>query len=285
MVSSEEIDRFREDGYVILHNFLSEEEIESMKEECKNLVEKLIPSEQHDTFSTEPDQHFKRNEYFLTSGDKVRYFFEDDALNSKGELIMPKNKCLNKIGHALHWWCPAFKKITFSRKVRDVISSLGYEEPIVVQSMYIFKHPEIGSVVVPHQDSTFLHTSPPTAVGLWFPLEDVTIDNGCLWFIPGSHKGPLYCRFKRNPEKEGPLLFLEGKIEFEESQFVPCPVKKGSCVVIHGLVIHKSGKNITSNSRPAYTFHVVEQKNTTYSSENWLQPTPELPFPSLNTSA
>ncbi|XP_076352033.1 phytanoyl-CoA dioxygenase domain-containing protein 1-like isoform X2 [Tachypleus tridentatus] len=269
MVSSEEIDRFREDGYVILHNFLSEEEIESMKEECKNLVEKLIPSEQHDTFSTEPDQHFKRNEYFLTSGDKVRYFFEDDALNSK----------------ALHWWCPAFKKITFSRKVRDVISSLGYEEPIVVQSMYIFKHPEIGSVVVPHQDSTFLHTSPPTAVGLWFPLEDVTIDNGCLWFIPGSHKGPLYCRFKRNPEKEGPLLFLEGKIEFEESQFVPCPVKKGSCVVIHGLVIHKSGKNITSNSRPAYTFHVVEQKNTTYSSENWLQPTPELPFPSLNTSA
>ena len=56
-------------------------------------------------------------------------------------------------------------------------------------SMYIFKQAKFGSAVPPHQDSTFLHTSPTqTVVGLWLALEDATEDNGCLWFIPGSHK-------------------------------------------------------------------------------------------------
>lgn len=42
--------------------------------------------------------------------------------------------------------------------------------------------------VRPHQDSTFLYTEPPTCIGLWMPLEDATEENGCLWFVPGSHK-------------------------------------------------------------------------------------------------
>lgn len=43
--------------------------------------------------------------------------------------------------------------------------------------------------VTPHQDATFLYTEPLGRVmGLWIALEDATVDNGCLWFIPGSHK-------------------------------------------------------------------------------------------------
>ena len=45
------------------------------------------------------------------------------------------------------------------------------------------------SLVIPHQDSTFLHTDPMKLIGFWIALEDATLDNGCLWFIPGSHKG------------------------------------------------------------------------------------------------
>lgn len=44
-------------------------------------------------------------------------------------------------------------------------------------------------LVTPHQDSTFLYTEPPSTIGFWFPLVDVGLRNGCLWFIPGSHKG------------------------------------------------------------------------------------------------
>lgn len=54
----------------------------------------------------------------------------------------------------------------------------------------ICKQPSIGGAVPPHNDSTFLYTSPPSAVGLWFAMEDCTTSNGCLSFIPGSHRFP-----------------------------------------------------------------------------------------------
>lgn len=44
-------------------------------------------------------------------------------------------------------------------------------------------------LVMPHQDATFLYTEPLGQVmGVWIALEDATLDNGCLWFIPGSHR-------------------------------------------------------------------------------------------------
>ncbi|CAL1273534.1 unnamed protein product [Larinioides sclopetarius] len=185
------------------------------------------------------------------------------------------------MGHALHWLNPSFKKVTFSKKVKDVLKSLQYKNPVVVQSMVIFKHPEIGGLVTPHQDSTFLYTEPPSAVGLWIPLVDITLQNGCLWFIPGSHKDKIYQRYVRNSSCNPPLV-LKGEVpEFDESLYVPVLPKKGDCVVIHGSVIHKSGKNTSEKSRPIYTFHVVEERETEYSKENWLQPSEALPFQSV----
>ena len=86
----------------------------------------------------------------------------------------------------------------------------------LLDSMFIFKQANVGSEVTPHQDSTFLHTSPKqtvlgkvffarsgfhnTLLGMWIALEDATEDNGCLWSVPGSHKW-----YKNEPKvgKEG----------------------------------------------------------------------------------
>ena len=54
------------------------------------------------------------------------------------------------------------------------------------QGMYIFKQPRIGTQVTPHQDGTFLYNDPLKLVGLWFPVDDATLENGCLWYIPGK---------------------------------------------------------------------------------------------------
>lgn len=69
-----------------------------------------------------------------------------------------------------------------------VARSLGFADPRCLQSMVICKQPEIGGAVPPHQDSVFLYTDPPSAVGFWYALEDATLENGCLSFLPGSHK-------------------------------------------------------------------------------------------------
>lgn len=87
--------------------------------------------------------------------------------------------------------------------------------------------------VTPHQDSTFLHTNPMKLVGLWFALEDVTVENGCLWFIPGSHTEGISRRFIRNSDKNSPNLtiYTEPNPEYDESRFVPGPVPKGKNMI------------------------------------------------------
>jgi len=77
--------------------------------------------------------------------------------------------------------------------------------PQVVQSMVVLKPPKVGNRVKIHQDSTHLFTNPDTLLGFWLPLQDATQKNGCLWGLPGSHKGKLYHRSKivdKNPVEE-----------------------------------------------------------------------------------
>ena len=79
----------------------------------------------------------------------------------------------------------------------ELAAALGYNQPLLLQSRYIFKQPDIGGEVTCHQDATFLYTEPMTVTGLWFALEDATLENGCLWAIPGGHKLGLKKRFSR----------------------------------------------------------------------------------------
>ena len=59
------------------------------------------------------------------------------------------------------------------------------------------QQPKIGGEVVPHQDSSFLATSPPTATGLWLALEPATVDNGCLWTLPAPPAARVARHFMR----------------------------------------------------------------------------------------
>ena len=165
---------FEVNGYAVIHDFLSSEEVEGMKNECKAIIDKMDLSEEQNVFTTGESQ--KSDDYFMNSGDKIRYFYEKNAFDKNGELVVDKYLCLNKIGHSLHWFNPVFKQITFSSKVKQLAKHLGLVNPLIVQSMYIFKNPVIGSEVVPHQDATYLHALPhPKVIGLWFALEDATV--------------------------------------------------------------------------------------------------------------
>ncbi|XP_067341111.1 phytanoyl-CoA dioxygenase domain-containing protein 1 isoform X4 [Channa argus] len=170
-------------------------------------------------------------------------------------------------------------------KTQGIAKKLGLVHPVILQSMYIFKQPGIGGEVTPHQDATFLYTEPLGRVmGIWIALEDATVSNGCLWFIPGSHKNGITRRMVRTPKGTFPLTdFIGQEQTYDDEKFVAAPVKQGSVVLIHGEVVHRSAENTSEESRHAYTFHIMESQDTHWSPDNWLQPTEELPFPPLYT--
>ncbi len=149
--------------------------------------------------------------------------------------------------------------------------------------MIICKQPEIGGAVPPHQDSTFLYTDPPSAVGFWYALEDATVENGCLSFLPGSHKsaevGKRFVRKENGSgtefvDNEGRRFPVGGEygVEDEGGNYVLGEVKAGSLVLIHGNLLHKSEKNVSKKGRIIYTFHVIEGEGAVYDKRNWLQP-------------
>ncbi|XP_033095986.1 phytanoyl-CoA dioxygenase domain-containing protein 1-like [Anneissia japonica] len=282
MTTEADFQKFVDDGYLIIKDFLSEADINEIEQKCYDIVQEMNPNEHTlQTFSTsEDDQNKKRNNYFMESADKIRFFFEKQAVNEKGDLTVDKHKALNKIGHALHVLDPVFKKVTHSQLIQRVAKNLGFKKPVVVQSMYIFKSPHVGGEVVPHQDSTFLYTEPMNILGFWIPLEDCTLENSCLHFIPGSHKNGVSRRMIK-AEDGVSTTFVGPLLEFDNDKFIPAEVEKGSLVLIHGEVVHKSEHNYSEKSRHVYTFHIAETEDTKWSKENWLQESNSMKFPPL----
>uniref|UniRef100_A0A673LC09 Phytanoyl-CoA dioxygenase domain-containing protein 1 n=1 Tax=Sinocyclocheilus rhinocerous TaxID=307959 RepID=A0A673LC09_9TELE len=281
ILTDQDVQKYRDEGYLVLDGLLSPEECDALRDRMSEIIERMdVPEHCRTQFSTDHDEQLKTQgnaDYFITSGDKIRFFFEKGVFDDKGEFIVPREQSLNKIGHVC--------QNVFVSNLQNLVKKLGLINPVILQSMYIFKQPGIGGEVSPHQDATFLYTQPLGRVmGMWIALEDAALENGCLWFIPGSHNDGITRRMVRTPKGTFPLTdFIGREKNYDDKLFVQAPVKKGGAVLIHSEVVHRSAANTFDASRHVYTFHVMESQNTVWSPENWLQPTEELPFPSLYT--
>ena len=159
--------------------------------------------------------------------------------------------------------------------MKQLAGKLGLQEYVLIQSMYIFKHARIGGVVDVHQDASFLYTEPITCTGFWFALEDAVKENGCLWAKPGGHLTTLRERFYRNDAGGTGMQELDSS-HISTDDMLPLEVKKGTCIVLHGLLPHYSLPNTSGKSRQAYAIHAVDSR-AYYPSGNWLQ-RPSLPL-------
>lgn len=307
---------FNRDGFLHVRGFCTTEECVAMKERMAELIASWDPEKTlAPVFSTDSEKQQEAqgsSDYFLDSADRIHFFLEKDAADEGGKLKpgIAKERSLNKVGHGLHVVDDVFKSYSSSDKVIKLIQELGWVDPVLPQSMYIFKQPVVGGEVTSHQDSSFLYTTPrTTCLGLWLALDDATLENGCLWARPGSHKEPVRRLFVRNPkhfregDKSAPMMIFEDISDKSEAPwawegkmpegceppskglydigFKPVECKAGDLVVIHGSVDHLSLPNVSEKERHTFQLHLIEgpSQGITWSSRNWLQYSDGKQFP------
>ena len=261
---------YERDGFLVRERLIDEASCDALVSRANEIVRDFEP----DTVSifTTREQARNTDPYFLESGDKIRCFFEEEAFAADGTLQQPKERSINKIGHALHDLDPVFSRFSRDPRIVALAGSLGLGDAALVQSMYIFKQPLIGGEVTVHQDHTFLWADPPVT-GLWFALEDATKENGCLWVLPGGHRTePVRRRYHRTAEGDTAFEVLDER-PLPTTDMVPLEVPKGSCIVLHGLLPHRSSPNRSPRSRHAYTLHLLAM-GARYAPDNWLQRAP-----------
>lgn len=268
MLDTAQRERFNTNGYIVIDNFKSSDEIARLRKRAQEIVDAFDPAEVH-VFTTD-DQAEKSDAYFLTSGDKVRCFFEEEAFDSAGALRQSKDLSINKIGHAMHDLDPVFDAFSRDARLAAIATDVGLIEPLIYQSMYIFKQPSIGGAVNWHQDASFFQTDPLTVTTFWFALEDAARENGCLWVQPGGHRTPLRERFVVRGGKAAMERLDSTPWPSPGESAVPVEARAGALVAFHGLLPHYSAPNRSHRSRHAYTLHAVDAR-AHYAPENWLQ--------------
>ena len=260
---------FERDGFLVLREFKAPGEIAALRARAAEIVATFDPGAAGAIFTTRDESTTKADEYFLSSGDKIRCFFEEEAFDAAGRLRQSKPLSINKIGHAMHDLDPVFERFSRDPRLHDLALALGLAQPRVYQSMYIFKQPRIGGEVRWHQDATYFDTDPVSVTTLWFALERADRSNGCLWVQRGGHRTPLRERFSVDA-RGSRLDVLDHTAWPNEAVAEPVEVEAGTLVVLHGLLPHYSAPNRSAVSRHAYTLHCVDA-GARYAPTNWLQ--------------
>ena len=264
MLTSEQLEAWERDGFLVLEDFVASERCDELKARAGELIAGFDPDEIQSVFSTH-EQTRTSDDYFLDSGDKVRFFVEE-----------ADTRTVNKIGHALHDLDPVFDSFSRQPGLAEIAKDIGFDDARLLQSMYILKAPHVGGEVTSHTDHTFLWTEPASAVGFWFAIEDATLENGCMWALPGGHRLPVRKRF-RKADEGGTTFDVFDPEPYPSEGEVALPARKGTLILLHGLLPHRSNPNTSDRPRDAYTVHVIDAA-ADYPADNWLQRDAAMPL-------
>ena len=217
-LSEDKISQFYRDGYVQLPEVASAADVTQISELLNNLFarfEKLPKDLVHDL---------------------------DEQQNSNQA---PRNP---EIGRCL-WLEPKLTKTQYFRSVKAIARQLLGSEARLCFDHAIYKPPHSNCPTRWHQDGAY---DPPVGgpnlrASFWLPLQNASVESGCLQFIPGSHKGDLLPHRHLAPGVHGLTTDC-----VDVSQAVPCPLPAGGLSIHHGRTLHCAGPNVTDQCRLAW---------------------------------
>jgi ectoine hydroxylase-related dioxygenase (phytanoyl-CoA dioxygenase family) len=232
-------DEYQRDGYAVVEDMFSPDELGELRERITAVAEGRVPGFPEKDIEYEPGERGSRGVLAIR---KINRCAENDAV---------------------------FLKHAGKPGILDVVETLIGPDIKLFASQCFMKPP--GGIEKPyHQDSAYFTIEPLSLVTCWIALDDVTIENGCMWVIPASHRGEL---FDHNQEWDvgGRKDMQVPDKHLDLSREVPIKLRAGSCSFHHSVLLHRSGRNQTNSSRRGLAIHYMS------SHSRWTHPT--LPKP------
>ena len=147
-----------------------------------------------------------------------------------------------------------FRRHAFHPNLLDIVEELIGRPFALYESQALLKPPGIGSPKPPHQDNAYFKVSPADAViTCWCALDDATVENGCMQYIPASHKlGLVEHQWIKDTPHQVP-------VGVDAAKAVSVPLRAGGVVMHHSLTLHMSGPNRTQQWRRPLICHFVRE--------------------------
>jgi len=224
-LTKQQIESYQQNGYLLVENFLNETELSSWREAVTEAIEQREGRKWPgtETKTGEDDGINKDSDYYGKVFDQMLNLWQT---NEKVKQIM-LDETLGKMAAAL----------------------AGCEGIRIWHDQALIKRPWANPTSW-HLDTPFWSFSDRRALSIWVALDDATLENGCLYFIPGSYASTSF----ENPGigKNMDQIF-DFYPRFIKSASVAVPMKAGSCSFHNGLTIHGAGANMTNGFRRAMT--------------------------------
>lgn len=246
MLTAEQLEFFEINGFVVGPRVLSMNQVLALREEL--------------TVLTQPEHH----------GQEFWYEYHSNESTDPNQVLF----------HALGAWriMPGFHDLLWNAKFTTAASQLLKGAVRFWHDQLFCKPAMHGGVVAWHQDySYWTRTKPMAHLTCWIALDDATVENGCVHYIPGSHKWDLLpiTGLAGNMEAIQKVLTDQQWTQFQSP--VPVQVKAGECIYHHPLAIHGSFENRTAGPRRAVVLNVVRDGVLSDSHEALLKGIPIVP--------
>lgn len=223
----------------------------------------LLTSEQIDFYR---ENGFVKVEQILTPGEVAELAQYMDEVMANEEIISTDQvgggyyRVLFQKAHAWHQH-EGIAKFTLSPKLAQMALALTGAKAIrLLDDHILWKMPQDSKETPWHQDASYWPLNEAGALSIWIPVDDVNERNGCMSFIPGSHKaGKLEAIELSNPDD----LFTK-TTGYDRAKAVKVPLQAGSCTFHDGLAFHYAHANQTDKPRRVLAI-IYMPDGTTYS--------------------
>ena len=242
MVSQQQLDKFNESGFITIPKIIDDDELVLLRQTCAELLESQTGKDDGNLFD------------LAGTG--------TDVATARLPQIMHPSE-----------YAPALASLRYRTRAEGAARELLGDDVRQLNEHMIIKPARDGGETPWHQDQAY--HSPALRyqnVNIWLALADATLDNGCLQYVPGSHRLDVLPHHPIGNDPGAAGLEVDNPEQYA-AQAIACPVSAGDVVIHRSYILHYAGPNHTNEPRPAYVL--------VYGTEPTPRETP-LIFPWLN---